>query len=209
MNRGVAEGLEQAVEVLCRRGIEAGEREAEALVAQAREEASKLRADARAEAERIVDDARRDARAQREQLEHELRQATAAGVLVLRQAVEHAVLGVAIQEALDAALGDEATLGALLVEAVRAFGASDGGEADLEVLLPAPLGERLEAALLASARAVARRGVTLRLDGGVTGGFVLSAEGVELHFTDAAFAEVLRRFLTPRFRRYLGEEAAA
>ncbi|MCX4247731.1 hypothetical protein [Paraliomyxa miuraensis] len=204
MNERVTEGLEQAVEALCRRGIEAGEREANALVAQARAEAAELRDQARAEAERIVEDARRRAEQQRTQLDRELRQAAAAGVLMLRQAVEQAVLGATLHEVLEHALGDGPTLEALLVEAARAFAASGHGDAELEVLLSPQVAERLGAALMARVGPVARRGVRLRPEGGPSGGFVLAADGVQLDFSHEAFTQVLMRFLAPRFRQYLG-----
>ncbi|MEM9458486.1 MAG: hypothetical protein AAGF11_30190 [Myxococcota bacterium] len=203
MNETVTEGLEQAVDALVTRGIEAGEREAEALLARARAEAERIRTQAQRRAEQVVEQAQAQARRTREQLELDLRQAAAAGVLALRQGVERAVLGAAVDEALETTLGDEPTLADLLVEAVRAFASSPEGNVELEVLVPATVQQSLAQALLARVQQVARRGVQIRLDGGVTGGFLVDAAGVQLDFRDAAFREVLMRFMAPRFARYL------
>ena len=200
MNKMVTEGLEQVVEELRRRGIAAGEREASARMAEAHEEAAGLCMAARAEAQRLVEQARQEAARQREQLDFELRQATEAGVVTFRRAVEAAVLVPAVSEAVDATLGDPAMLGELLVAAVAAFASSPGGDAALEVRLPATTSARLEAELLGRVTQVARGGVVLRLDCGVEGGFMLVAGRMQLDFRDAAFREVLLGFLTPRVR---------
>ncbi len=209
MNEVVTEGLERVVEELRRRGLDAGERDAKAQVAQAQIEAEECRAAARAEAERIVSDAREDARRRRAQLDHELRRATDAGVMAFTRAVQTAVLVPAVDEVVDVALGEPAVLGELLVEAVRANGSSPGNTEPLEVQLPAGTPERLEAALLARTREVARRGVRVRLDGGVEGGFVLRDGRTRLDFSPAAFREVLLGFVAPRVRDRLREAEGA
>lgn len=209
MNEVVTEGLERVVEELRRRGLAAGEQEANARIAQAEAEAEDCRAAARAEAERIVSDAREDARRRRAQLDHELRRATDAGVMAFTRAVQTAVLVPAVDGAVDAALNEPRVLGDLLVEAVRAYGSSPGTTEPLEVQLPAGTPETLEAALLARTQEVARRGVRVRMDGGVEGGFVLRDGRTQLDFSPAAFREVLLGFLAPRVRDRLRQAEGA
>ncbi len=208
MDQVVAEGLDRVVETLCRRGIEAGEREASARIAQADAEAEQRRAAAEADAQQIIETARQQAEREREQLALDLAQATRAGVVAFRRAVEAAVLLPAVQQAVDAALGEPTVLGDLLVEAVRAFGRGDQAQ-PLTVCLPASTARPLVDALMARARAVARRGVELRLDPGIEGGFLLVDDRVELSFSDAAFTEVLLELLTHRVRERVRELEAS
>lgn len=209
MNEVVTEGLERVVEELRRRGLAAGEQEANARIAQAQAEAEECRAAARARAEQIVSEANEDARRRRAQLDHELRRATDAGVMAFTRAVQTAVLVPAVEGAVDAALSDPAVLGALLVEAVRAYGRSPGSGEPLEVLLPAGTSAQLEAVLLARAHEVAQAGARVRLDDGVEGGFVLRDGRTQLDFSATAFREVLLGFLAPRVRDRLRQAEGA
>lgn len=193
-------GLEQVVDALRRRGIEAGEREAEARLEQARAEAVTVVAEARREAETLVAAAEDEARTRRTQLDHELAQVSAAGLLAFRQALERSVLAPTIDDALGRVLEDPAQLGALLCEAVKAFG---GGGGELEALLPAAAQRRLEGVVVDGALGRLRDGVTVRFDSGVTAGLRLRGEGLELDVTDEALREVLLRFASPRFRTRL------
>lgn len=194
-------GLAKVVEHLRRRGVEAGEQEAERLRAQARAEASELRQRARRDAEATVAAADREADRRRAELRRELRQITEAATLELRQALERAVLVPTVDEALAVVLEDPDWLGALLREAVRAFGAVRA--ADLEVLLPAEAKQRLGDALLARVTRELSRGVQVRLTDELRAGLKVRGEGTTLDLSDEALRELLLRFASPRMRTAL------
>ncbi|MEM7151262.1 MAG: hypothetical protein AAF799_00395 [Myxococcota bacterium] len=193
-------GLERVVDALRRRGIEAGEQQAEARLEQARAEARTLIDEARVEAERVVAAAEAEANRRTAQLEHELAQASAAGLLAFRQALERSVVVPTIDGALAGVLEDPAQLGAMLREAVRAF-AHGGG--DLEVLLPAAERARLDGAFVEAVVRDLDEGVTVRFDADVRAGLRLRGDGLELDVTDDALREVLLRFASPRLRAQL------
>lgn len=195
-------GLARVVEHLWRQGIEAGEHDGERLRERARAEAESVRQQAREEAAAMVAAADEEARRRRAELGRELRAITAAAALQLRGSLERSVLVPVVDEALARVLEDPEWLGALLCEAVRAFGSSHRAT-ELEVLLPAEAQARLSDALLARITRDLGQGVRVRFDDELHAGLRVAGAGVTFDLSDDALRELLLRFASPRMRAAL------
>jgi V/A-type H+-transporting ATPase subunit E len=200
--------LQKVIEELKARGLRAGEDEAARIREAAEADAARIRAEAKAEAERMVAQAQRDREAQKKQLDAELRQAAAVGLVAFRQALEQALVVPELDAALSQALAEPAFLQELLMAAATAFAASGGADNELELILSAEQQDKLAQGFVG--RVTERLGgrVQVRFDQGVTGGFQLApgGSGYVLDFTEHGFQEIFLSFLAPRFRSYYFEQ---
>lgn len=189
--------IEDVIAELKNRGVQAGEAAAEQLRAAAQAQAQRILSEAKGEAAAIVRRAESEAKAQREQLDAELRQAAATGLIAFRQSLEHALLIPELSSQLSRALEDED----LLAEAIVAA-AGSVEHRPLDVLLPHASAHRLSDTFMNTLRQRLSEGVTVRFEHGPQGGFQLAprGQGYLLDFTDQAFLEVFLAFLAPRFR---------
>ena len=199
--------LQQVIQELKDRGIEAGRREAARIVDEAKADADRILADARAEAERIVNEANDKAEATRKQLEAELRHASSVGLEAFRQAVERSFLVPTLDSQLRETLDDPTTLKLMVIETVKGFASSGASTSDLEVILPESRRKRLEGAFMAQLTKELGKGVKVSFGDGFEFGFKLAPEGGSyvFDFTEEGFREIFLGFLSPRFRKYFFE----
>ncbi len=213
----IARGVESLIAELRARGVEAGEREAARLVADARAEAEAILAAARAEAASIVAAAQearsREEAAARAALSTAVRDAIIAlradllekfsdnvrrmvsRALAEPELLARMILAVTERAAATAAVGPGTPADILLPERLQTL---DELRADLEALRQSPLTRFV----LAGVEQSLEGGVTLRAAPGLTAGLrVRLADGtVEIDLSDAAIADVLLAHLRPRFR---------
>ncbi|MBM4321266.1 MAG: hypothetical protein FJ125_15295 [Deltaproteobacteria bacterium] len=196
-------GLEQVVEELKRRGVQAGEAEARRIVAEAQAEAQRLRAEAAAEAETLRRGAREEKARTLAALQAEMAQAARVGLAAFRCALEGSLLQPVVDEALAATLAQPALLTDLVLEMVRAFCASGMKVSDLELLLPEQHRQELEGLFLQRLLARGAQGVQVSFAPGLRSGFRIGPRGGGFIYDlgDEALREVFLSFLAPRFRK--------
>ena len=189
------QALQQVIDELKSRGLRAGEDEGRQKVEAAEAKAAQIVA---------VD----DAASMREQMQAELRQASAVGLEAFRQAVEKSFLVPTVDKALQRVLDDPSELRAILVETVKGFAAQGGGSGDLTVILPEAQRAKLEGAIKADMLSQTGSSVTVKFEDGFSFGFRLSPEGSGylFDFSDEGFREIYLKFLAPRFREYFFEK---
>ena len=200
--------LQQVITELKTRGLRAGEEEGAKLVSDAKSEAVKIVDEAKAQAAKIVADAQTEAKATRTQLDAELRQASAVGLEAFRQGVEASFLVPSVEAGARTVLDDTTTLKEVIVATVRGFASSGGAQTDLEVILPAALQQKMDAAFVATLKMEAATGVQVTFEDGFSFGFKLSPEGsgYVFDFTEDGFREIFLKFVAPRFRTYFFAE---
>ncbi len=202
------QALQQVIDELKSRGLRAGEDEGRQKVEAAEAKAAQIVADAQAQADGIVNGAKNEAASMREQMQAELRQASAVGLEAFRQAVEKSFLVPTVDKALQRVLDDPSELRAILVETVKGFAAQGGGSGDLTVILPEAQRAKLEGAIKADMLSQTGSSVTVKFEDGFSFGFRLSPEGSGylFDFSDEGFREIYLKFLAPRFREYFFEK---
>lgn len=193
--------LQELIEKIKAEGIQAAEREAQRLHAEAEARSDQIVAAARKSAAQIVSEAQEQAA----RFEHNAREALSqAGrdlVLSLKEritAMFRALLERSSGEAYSPKALEEAVVGL-----VKAWAADQ--TADLQVLLPAEQLAGLEKALQARLAGEIKKGLDIRPLAGLQAGFrVGSKDGsVYYDFSDQGIAEILAEFLTPRLGELL------
>lgn len=211
----VSHGVDELIERLRRRGIDAGREEADQLVAEARARAREITEEARREAERIRARVEAELHAERAAAEAALDLAKrnallTLGDLLMREIAER--LRVLVAGELD---DHEFLRRLILALAGRARDELPGDEARAVIDLPAALfadadatdtrdteREMIRPFILKLTRDLLREGVELR-PAGIEAGFTMTLEGeaVRVDFTEEALNRLLAHHLTPRFRR--------
>ena len=196
------DNLDGLVERLHRDGVEAGKREAEALLARAREEAARIRAEARKEAEGQREAVRGEMRREREVLEGARRQVARDLALELGQLLRERAAAF-VHESCRDRLDREGLL--RLLESVATEWVRSQGKAPLEAGIAEADLAAFENGVLERLRTSLQTPLEVRVADGVEAGFVLSMKGETMvcDFSAEALAEALAARLQPRFARRL------
>ena len=176
------EDLQNLLEKINREGVEKAEATAKTILDDANKKAADIVATARAEAKALLADATQSAAREQERATATIRQGARDVVLATRSQII-ALLENILRRDVDAALGDEKTVEALVREALKAV----VGEAN--VALPANLVPALKAQLASDK-------ITLSADDALSSGFSITFDKgrIEEAFTaDVLAAEIARR----------------
>ena len=207
----MAETIEQFVHRIQTEGVEAGQQQADQIIADANARAEQIVADADARAESIVADAEAQARSVRERSETELRLAARDTVLRLREA-----LGMAIEQVLRQAVGEKLDdvdfLGNLLHEIVMLHARDDehGGHL-MTVNVPVEKREKLVDWAIQEIGQAKVEGLRPRLDLHATlsqAGFEYTTSDATVEVTVNAVVDALKDLVTPRLRELLDQAVA-
>jgi len=177
-------------------------------VDKARAGADQMLAEARAKAEAIVREGEAKARAAAEKAEAEAKASAERGRKALEQASRDVLLatGEAIASLLSRLLVRDAgkalapaALAPVIESVVKAHLASKGGEARIEVLVPAAQQKEICSLVLARLAAEAKQGFEIKGEDGLVAGFRVScpADKVEHDFSAAAIADAIGRLVRP------------
>ncbi len=203
----MAETIEEFVARIQTDGVEAGQKQADQLLATARAQAEQVLADARAQGDRILADARAAAAAEKDRSQTELRLAARDTVLKLRRTLVHAVERVLAQAA-EAKLTDKDFVADAIQRLVEAYSAADAGAATARVAVAPELQKQLADWAL---QQVARPGEppakggfdlvgTLR-----EAGFEYRIGGSAVEVTQNSVVEALKELVSPRIREILDQ----
>jgi V/A-type H+-transporting ATPase subunit E len=211
-------GVQELISRLRDEGVQAGSKEAERLLAQARRDAAEILQQARNEAARLRDSTHVEIEKERESATHALKLASRDTVLELRatvsrhfeQHVKRLVSQVSVDEELVKSMilvlaGHAATdfvrdRDAEILVAHLMFGAGEDDEA-----ASAHAEERAHKLVLGITGNMLREGVELIPDTDISGGARIRVKGeeVEIDLSDEAVTELLMKHLLPRFQLIL------
>ncbi len=214
-------GVQELISRLRDEGVQAGSKEAERLLAQARREAAEILQQARNEAARLRDSTHAEIEKERESATHALKLASRDTVLELRAAVsrhfEQHVKRLVSQVSVD----EELVKSMILVLAGHAA-ADFVRDRDAEILVAhfmfgagedneeasAHADERAHKLVLGITGNMLREGVELIPDTDISGGARIRVKGeeVEIDLSDEAVTELLVKQLLPRFQVILSGE---
>ena len=197
-----AQGLEQLIEDLRERGIQAGREEADRIIREAKEKAAKIVEEARQEAEKTKKEAQAEIQKLRHQMQAELRSAADAALAAFRQTLVKSFALPTVMQDVEAVVSKPEFLEKLISEVIQAFVSSGFSKSDLEVLLPEARKKELEGYLVTRLKAKAGPGLTISW-GRIRFGFRIKTGGtVEYDFTDEAFREIFLNYINKKFAEY-------
>lgn len=207
-------GVQELIDRLRAQGVEEGQQQAEAIVAEARRRAAELLDQAKAEAEKTVERARGEAKQLQAAGEEALRLAGRDAVLALKAALTDRFRS-QLRRLVTKALADEAFLEKLILS-IAGRTVPQGAGQELEILLPEqvvsveslrqdPEGARqssLGKFVAALAGDMVRQGISFSVSDEHTAGIVVKVAGEDLNIQldDQAVGALLLKHLLPRFR---------
>lgn len=194
--------IKDLIEKIQQEGILAAEKKAKGIEEEARRQAQAIVAGANEEASKIIDDAREKASRAEEGARLSLEQAGRDLVLALRRQINDTLQKV-ISTHIQKALAPE-ELARIITSIIKESGLKDSKE--IVVSLNKGDLEKLEKGFLSSLKEELRRGLVLRADSQISGGFIISYDGSRSHFdfTDKALAQYLITYLKPSLAAILG-----
>jgi V/A-type H+-transporting ATPase subunit E len=206
-----AHGLDDVIQDLKERGIQAGKKEASRLEKEAKEKADKIIKDAKKEAEEIVSKAKKQAETTQQQMEAELRNTTQVALAAFRQSMEKGFLLPEVDKAIKPIVTKPEFLEKTLGEMIKAFADSGFAEGGIQVLLPDKTKNELEGAFVQRLKTRASSKVEVAFDDSISYGFQIGpADGsFVLDMSEEGFRQIFMKFLSPRFRRFFGTEESA
>ena len=182
----MSEDLQSLLEKINRDGVEKAQAQAEAIIAEAKAKAAAIVKEAGENAAKAKVEAEDAARNYAERAKETIKQAARDTVIEVKAAITARVERLLARDVAQA-LGDEATAGGLVAEAVK------GMAGDIEISAPANLAQMLRAQL------AGKGGFTVTIDETRAAGFTVKLDGgrIEHSFTGEAIAGELARRLRP------------
>jgi len=206
----VSSGVQNLIDRLRGEGVEAGEREAERIVDEARKRGAKIVAEAKAEADEYRTQAREEIKREGEAAKAALQVAVRDTNLDMRSQIA-ARFAAQVKRLVSEQLGDKEFIRRMILAvAGRAAQAAEGHPAEIEISQALFAGEgagedmqrQIDATILGFSAEMLREGVEIKMGGEGRPGIRvrLVGEDVEIDLTDEAIAEALLSHLQPRYR---------
>lgn len=196
--------LQELIDQIKKDGVEAAESKAEAIVKAAKEEAEKIIAEAKAEAEKLMQNAKAENEKTVRSGEDALRQAGRNLLISFRESVARELKAI-VGETVAAAYSSE-DFAKLIIKAVEGWAGKPDAE-DLSVILTAEDLKALEETVLAGIKDKMLKGVTLKANDHLDGGFRIAVNNGAAYYDYSAEAvvEMLSNYLSPKVTALLKE----
>ncbi|MBQ7159601.1 MAG: V-type ATP synthase subunit E [Treponema sp.] len=198
--------LQELIDKIKKDGVAAAETSASEKIAAAEKEAAKIIADAKEEADKIIKQAKDETARMEKASEDAIAQASRNLVLTFRKSVENelaAIVNAETEKAYDAKL-----LSTLIPEAVKEW-AKKSDASDLSVILNEKDLKALESNLKAALKDEISKGLTLKTDNSIGGGFRVGVkDGAAFYdYSAEAVADLFSAYLNPRVAAIMKEAA--
>lgn len=199
------EKLKALTDKLLKEGVEQGEKEAQAKIAEAESKAAKIISEAKAEADKIVAEARKKAEEMARNSETEVKLASQKMIAQIKQQIVDVCTAKTLAASVGASLDDAAVMGSLITSAAAAFGNNGGSAFDLVVLLPEDKKAQLENSLKVSLKKQLDAGMELSFVKGIKGGFKIGPKNgtYTVTMSDKDFEELFSSYIRPASRKIL------
>ena len=196
--------LQELIDQIKKDGVDAAETEADAILKSAKDEAEKIISNAKAEADKIMLNAKAENERMVKSSEDAIRQAGRNLLISFRESVAKE-LNAVVGEAESAAYSSE-NLAQLIVKVVENWVSKPDAE-DISVILSADDLKELEQTLLSSLKDKMLKGVTLKSNDSLDGGFriAVNESGAYYDYSAEAVVEMVSNYLSPKVTALLKE----
>ena len=197
----MAEDIKSLIEKIQQEGIKAAGDKAKEIEGQATQRAGDIIKAAERKAQQLISNAKEEIAKMEKSGRASLEQAARDLLLSLREQINSMLEKVVVAQ-LGRALSPE-EMSKIITTLIKEM--SRAKEAEVIVLLKEKDLKKVEKSVLHQLGAEAKKGVTLKPSGEITGGFIISYDGGKSHFdfTDKAIAEYLSLHLKPRLAELL------
>ena len=195
--------LQELTDKLYKEGLSKGKEEGERILEEAQKQAAALVENARAEADAILAAAHKEAADRKAKTESDLKMASAQCLQATRKDIENLVVTKICSEQVSKALSDPEFLKETITEVAKRFSATEA--ADIALVLPEKLKTGLEPWVAGELSKVLGAGVSASFSKKIAGGFTIGpADGSYfVNLTDESFSELIGGYLRPVTRKLL------
>ena len=195
--------LQELTDRLYEEGLSKGKEEGARILEEARQEAGRILEEARQAADGIREQARKDAAALDAKVESDLKMASAQTLQATRKDLENLVVAKISDDAVTGALADPDFLKEIIKTVAERFSAQES--ADLSLILPESLKERLEPFVREELTKALGQGVEGVFSKKVAGGFRIGPKDGSyfISLTDDSFRKLIGEYLRPVTRKFL------
>jgi V/A-type H+-transporting ATPase subunit E len=185
-------------------GVEKGESQARAIIAEAQSKAAGIITDTKNQADKIMAEAQKQAAELKRNTEAEIRLSGAQALSAIKQQILNIVTAEVIEDSITATLSNPATVREFISVLVHNW--KPGGETPhLEVLLPEQQQHELTKEFQKSGSDLLKKGLTLAFSKNIKAGFRIGPQdgSFRISMTDEDFAEFFKEYLRPKTRTWL------
>ena len=199
----MSDKLQELTEKLYNEGLSKGKEEGERILDEAKGKAQSMIEEAKKEAEEILASANREAQALKAKVESDLKMASAQCLQATRKDIENVVVTGLTADKVAGALSDEGFLKEIISAVAQKFSASEA--ADIALVLPERLRDRLEPWVSEELSKLLGNGVKASFSKKIAGGFTIGpADGSYfVSLTEDTFRELIAEYLRPVTRKFL------
>ncbi len=196
--------LGELIEQIKKEGVEAAEAEAETIVNAARAESENIIAQAREQAEKILSGAKTETERMRKSSEEAIRQAGRNLLISFRESVTRELKTI-IEENVAKVYSSDSLLG-IINSAIENWTKKPDAE-DITIILNDEDFKRMEGALLAVLKEKMLKGVTLKANDDLSGGFRIAVNNGSVYYDYSAeeVVDMLSNYLSPKVTEILKE----
>ena len=196
--------LQELIDQIKKEGVEAAEAQAEAILKAAKNEADKIISEANAQAEKIMLNAKNENERAVKSGEDAIRQVGRNLLISFRESITKELS--ALVDTKVASVYSSDALSELIVKAVEAWTQKPDAE-DITVLLDSDSLNKLEAEVKEELKAKMLKGITLKANNNIDGGFRISVNNgaVYYDYSKEAVTDMLSAYLSPRITALLKE----
>lgn len=195
----------ELTEKIYNEGIEKVHKEAEGILAAAKEKAKRIEDDAILKSDKMISDAKRESEAIFGSFQAELQSIASETLEVAKQKIAACIVaGYSKQVATDL-FEDRGFVKSLLLETVKKWEMQKGSMPDLTLVVPEMQLKEFEALIQSDVARILQKSPTLQVDPSVKNGFKIIAdkEGYQVSFTDEDLTNFLRTFMKPKISDFL------
>lgn len=221
-NLNEASGVQELIDKLKNQGVSEGKREAEKIIKEAQNKASQILSQAQAEADKLLSEAHNKIEVERKSSHEAIKTAFRDTELALRSKVRDA-FSVHLKRLVSFELEDKDFIKQLVLAIASVKTPEIAQVSHVEILLPSKLFEkdesgadlnkegkkRMQSLVLGITQDMLREGIELKSSNEIKGGIKvrLTGKDLELDLTDDALADLLLKYLLPRYREIVSGQA--
>lgn len=195
----------ELTEKIYNEGIEKVHKEAEGILAAAKEKAKRIEDDAILKSNKMISDAKKESEAIFGSFQAELQSIASETLEVAKQKIAASIVaGYSKQVATDL-FDDRSFVKSLLLETVKKWEMQKGSMPDLTLVVPEKQLKEFEVLIQSDVARILQKSPTLQVDPSVKNGFKIIAdkEGYQVSFTDEDLTNFLRTFMKPKISDFL------
>lgn len=196
----MSDKLQELTEKLYQQGLSKGKEEGERILAKAREEAARTIAEAQKEADAIVTRAEKAAEDLKAKAESDVKMASTQCIQATKMDIEN----ILVSELTDVKiLSDPDFLKGIILTVAEKFSTQEA--ADISLILPASLQDKLEPWVAGELKKALSKNVSATFSKKISGGFTIGPEcgGYYVKLTDETFSKLIAEYIRPVTRKLL------